>query len=401
MSKIQLYQSCGKMRFGYFVLLILVNFFYTQGSWAQVVTNVSVDKDLGHVSWMVDGTPWYVVFEIEPYFENAIPVISIDLETRNEAQLGEVDNNCFYRGSLSDMNWHPIENTYAFFNFCNGDLPFSGFVSDVSIVYRIEGEQNVPGDLLMLVDDPTLSHYVLADSANSDNGGNGSGQVIKPETQIERNSTPADFPSVEFLIDPSFKDKFGDPGYIHRAISTLAFSNFIYEQNDMKAATLISINVLNSTLNNNGGIGAIKHQLQNLRRDTVQPKSGDVSILLLGSPIDSTYTWGWGIENNACDLQIAVNEGKNINTAEVGRSAAFFIDLPSLVQRGWIFAHELGHVIGASKHIDGDPLMDGWFLYIQSLAGYVAGCEAITQIYESCEYDSKSKKVTDFYECPE
>jgi hypothetical protein len=350
---------------------------------------------------MVDGTPWYGVFELDPYFENAIPVISINLETRNEAPLDDVDNNCFYRGSLSDVNWQPIENTHAFFSFCDGNLPFSGFVSDINNVYRIEADPNVSDGLLMLVDDPTMSHFVLDDSANSNNGGNGNGKVIKPEVQIERNSTPDKYPSIEFLIDSSYKDKFGNPGYIHRAINTLAFSNFIYEQNGMKAATLISINVLNGGLNKNGGIGAIKHQLQNLRRDTVQPNSGDVSILMLGNPIDATYTWGWGIDDNACELQIAVIEGGEINTAEIGRSAGFFIDLPSLVQRGWIFAHELGHVIGASKHIDGDPLMDGWFLEIPSLAGYVAGCKAITQIFESCEYDSKSKKVTDFYECSE
>jgi hypothetical protein len=389
------------MRYGYIALLVLMNLLYTQRLFAQEVSHVATDKILGQVSWMVGGTPWYAVLETEPYFENAIPVIGVELETRNETPLGEVDKSCFYRGSLSDMDWHPIKDTYVFFNFCNDNLPFTGFVSDINNVYRIEEDPSGFGELLMVVDDLTLSHFVSDDSANSNNGGNGSGQVIRPETQITRNSMPSKFPSVEFMIDSSYRAKFGDPGYIYRAISTLAFSNFIYELNDMKAATLISINVLNGTLNNNGGIGAIKHQLQNLRRDTVQPTSGDISILLLGTPIDSTYTWGWGIEDNACELQIAVNEGDKINTAEVGRSAAFFIDLPSLIQRGWIFAHELGHVIGASKHVDGDPLMDGWFLYVQSLAGYVAGCEAITQIFESCDYDSKSRKLTDFYECTE
>ena len=120
---------------------------------------------------------------------------------------------------------------------------------------------------------------------------------------------------------------------------------------------------------------------------------------MVGGDIDSTYTWGWAIDAAACELQIAVKRDKNINTIEVGRSSAFFTDLPSLIQRGWIFAHELGHVIGAEHHINGDPLMDGWFQYIESLADYVAGCDAKTQIFETCGIDAKTKKPNDYYDC--
>ena len=371
---------------------------YTQSANAQQVSNIIIDAANGHISWMADGVSWNATFSLDEYFGNNTPIISIDLETGNEQKIGTL-GNCFYRGKLSDTNWHPIAQTHAFINLCHPNLQFTGFVSNANGLYTIEADPDNERQLLMQLDDPTIPLTTPNDTNADNNGGNGSGKLLKPDTQIPRNSTPEKFPSVEIIVEPSFVETFGDPGYIHRIASTLAFTNFIYEQSGLKQIHLISIDVVNGALNANGGIGAIRHQLQNLRRGTIQAGSGDVSVLMVGGDIDSTYTWGWAIDAGACKLQIAVAEADKLDSIDVGRSAAFVTDLPSLIQRGWIFAHEFGHVIGALKHINGDPLMDGWFQYINTLSKYTAGCDATTQMFKSCAYDPKSKKETDFYAC--
>jgi len=360
------------------------------------VSNVNVDAVNGEITWMADGQSWYAVVTKDGNLGGAsIPVISVDVPTGNESSLPAAPN-CYYKGSLADSSFTAIPRTHAFINLCGNNAQFfTGFVSDLTSVYTIEG---TPGNLTMSRDDPTLPLTTPNESKAGNNGGDG--KLLTPDNLVARNNIPVDnFPSVEIMVEPSFIDIYGNPGYIHRIASTIAFSNFIYEQSGMKPITLISINRLSENLNKNGGIGAIRHQMQNLRRSTVQENSGDVSVLMVGGDIDSTYTWGWAIDAAACELQIAVGLNKNINTIEVGRSSAFITDLPSLIQRGWIFAHELGHVIGAQHHINGDPLMDGWFQYIESLADYVAGCEAKTQIFATCSIDEKTKKPNDYYNC--
>lgn len=365
---------------------------------AQQVTNINIDEISGAVSWLVDDMPWYANVKKDKYFgSDIIPIISVDITTGNEAFVPAA-RNCYYRGTLTDSVGTPITKTYAFMNMCQDDPHyFTGFVSDQYNVYTIEEDPDSPGHLIMQIDDPTIPLTTPNESNAGNNGGKG--KVLTPDKLEPRNSTVENFPSVEILVEPTFVSTFGDPGYIHRIASTVAFANFIYEQSGMKQMTLISINLLSDVLNQNGGIGGIRHQLQNLRRSTVQADSGDVSILMVGGDIDSTYTWGWAIDASACELQIAVDLDEDINTIEVGRSAAFVTDLPSLIQRGWILAHEFGHVIGALKHIDSDPLMDGWFQEIPTLANYIAGCDAKSQIFASCAYDPKSKKEIDFYNC--
>ena len=382
----------------YFVLFSLSFACYIHAAAAHEVTDIVIDEANGHVSWTANNMSWYAVVNIDPYFGEAIPIINVDLETGNETLQGEI-TNCYYRGTLSDASWTNMDNTQAYINLCHGPGLFTGFVSDVSGVYTIEKDPNDSAKLIMELDNPMTPLTTPNETNTGNNGGNGSGQLLKPDTQIPRNSTPDKFPSIEIVVEPSFVNTFGNPGFIHRIASTLAFANFIYEQSGLNQIHLISINVLNGELNQNGGQGGVRHQMLNLRRSTVQEGSGDVSILMVGGDIDSTYLWGWALDDSACELQIAVAEGDKLNTIDIGRSSAFVIDLPSLIQRGWIFSHEFGHVVGALKHINGDPLMDGWFQYINTLSGYVAGCDATTQIFKSCDYDPKSKKVIDFFTC--
>lgn len=366
---------------------------------AAPIQVVSVNRDTGELSWLVNGVPWSAKVEKDPYFANSIPIISIDVETGNEVLLDNYDN-CFYRGRLTDSTGSEIQNTQAYINFCMPDPIFTGFVADANNVYRIEIDPQNPGSLIMVVDDPTVPLTTPNETNVGNNGGNGSGQLLQPATQVTRNGGPQVFPSIEINVEPSFVSSYGSPGYIHRIASTLAFTNFIYAQNGMKQYTLVSINLLNAPLNANGGQGNIRHQLRDFRQATVQSTSADISILMVGGDVDTTYLWGWTIDEVACALQIAVSEGQDIHNMDVGRASLFVIDLPSLIQRGWILGHELGHVTGARKHIKGDPLMDGWFLEIPVLAQYIAGCDATTQIFHSCTYDAKSKKVVDFYTCP-
>jgi len=397
MSKNQASLSNVIKSFSKSIALITISFTcYIQAAIAQQVTNIIIDTNNGHVSWMSDGVQWYTVIQIDPYFGGTIPIIRIDLATGNEVIEDEI-TNCYYRGSLSDSGWQPIEQTHAFINLCHTHLPFTGFVSDSNGVYTIEEDPNSAGQLTMQTDDPSIPLTTSNDTDNLRNGG--SSKLLKPKVQVPRTSTPAKFPSVEFMVEPSFVDTFGNPGYLHRIASTLAFANFVYEQNGLNPIHLTSIDLLSGTLNRNGGQGNVRHQLQNLRRSTAQAGSGDVSVLMVGDEIDTAYLWGWAIDKNACELQIAVVEGDKLNSRDIGKSAAFVVDLPSLIQRGWIFAHEFGHVIGAFKHVKGDPLMDTRFQYLVTLPGYIAGCDATTQMYKSCDYDPKTKKVTDFYTC--
>ncbi|WP_455222864.1 zinc-dependent metalloprotease family protein [Kaarinaea lacus] len=378
-------------------VLSIIFLSYTPIALAQTVTHVVVDQDNGHVSWMANGMQWLADVERAGYLGgDTIPIINVDTSTGNETALPAVPN-CYYYGTLADSNWQPLPQTHAFINLCdNNPTYFTGFVSNPNGVYTIEETPDEPGRLVMLLDDPNTP---LSSDNEAGGGNNGQkGKIQEPDSLVPRNSTPEKFPSVEVIVGPTYINKFGDPGFVYRIVSTLAFANFIYENSGIRPMNLISINVLTEDINQNGGMGAVRHQLLRLRQSTVQPDSSDISVLMLSDDVDTSYTWGWGFSNNACDLQIAVDQDQEINTQDIGLSSAFIIYLPSLIQRGWILAHELAHLLGAG-HNSGDPLTDGTFQNIASLADYVAGCEAKSRIYASCAYDPKFGVVTDFYTC--
>lgn len=143
----------------------------------------------------------------------------------------------FYRGTLSDSVGNPLGNTQAFIDLCyDAENYFTGFVSNANGVYTIEADPNNSGELLMLLDDPTAP-LTTPNETNADNNG-GNGKILKPDSQELRNSSPDKFPSAEIFVEPSFVATFGDPGYVHRIASTLAFTNFIYRQSGIKQINL-------------------------------------------------------------------------------------------------------------------------------------------------------------------
>ncbi|MDX2464996.1 MAG: hypothetical protein QNK31_10880 [Porticoccus sp.] len=390
-----------KKFFRYLAQVLLIGLSgYMHVAIAESVTNISIDAVNGEISWMANGVIWYAAIEKDQYFGDTIPIISIDLETGDEALEDEI-SNCFYRGQLIYSDGNPISQTYAYINLCHTTIPFSGFVSDSNGIYTIEEDPSTAGQLLMLKDDFTAPFIPPGESnAGNNNRGSGGSKLLKPDTQITRSSSPETFPSVEFVVEASFVETYGRSNFIHRIASTFAFANFVYQQSDIKQIHLTSIDVLNGDINRSGGQGSVRHQLSVLRRGTIQAGSGDVSVLMLGGHVNTTDLLGYSIDANACELQIAVAEGDKLNSIDIGRSAAFVIDLASFTQRGWIFAHEFAHAIGAMQHVNNDPLMDSWFPYIESLSGYVAGCGATTQIFKSCEvYEPKTRKVTNYYTC--
>ncbi|MDX2505950.1 MAG: zinc-dependent metalloprotease family protein [Gammaproteobacteria bacterium] len=382
-----------------FVIFTFICIGFVQNVSAQPMTNVEVNAETGQISWLAGGVHWYVIVEKDGYFGTSIPIINIAVETGNEV-LQQEATNCYYRGTMASSTWQPIANSHAFINMCHSNPQvFTGFISGNSQLRVIEEDPSAVGQLVMLDDNPFLEQNSPNDTKAGNNGGSGFGAIPKPDSQVLRKSTADKFPSVEIVVEPSFVETFGTPGYIHRIASTLAFANFVYQQSGINQIHLISINLLDEALNKNGSTGGISHQLQKLRRSTIQLGSGDVSILMVGGDINTANTWGWAVDKNVCELQIAVAENAELDSREVGRSVAFVIDLPSMLQRGWVFAHEFGHVIGAFNHVMGDPLMDGYFQSTPTLSSYVAGCDAKEEMYASCEYDAKTKKLTQFYTC--
>jgi len=382
------------LRYFYAGLLLLVSPMVIADNITAV--NVQSDGTTVKVSWEVFGQSWYAVAEKDPYMGEDIPLLSVSLATGNETFIQDL-HNCYFRGRLADSNFNPLENSNAYIDLCNESVPFTGFVSDTNSVYTITAQSDSTTGISMQIDDPNLD--LIGDDSAKITGPKGSNKDKPlPEDLHPRNAHPGLFPSIEILVEPNYVAKVGENAYLARIHENLAFANFIYQQSGLKQLNLIAITLLDENIVSTGSAGDIRHELQNLRRLTVQADSADMTVLFVGTDINTSYTWGWAEGGYGCDLQRAVALNNDINTVNIGKSSGFAIDLPSLIQRGWILAHEVGHIL-SSGHIQSDPLMDGWFQYIAALPDYVAGCDVKTQIYESCDYNKKNKKFNDFYQC--
>jgi hypothetical protein len=247
----------------------------------------------------------------------------------------------------------------------------------------------------------TTNNVYGADEVNTgDNGwkSGGSGGALAPSTLIPRESNPEKFPSIDVYVNPSYRLQVGEQNYIARIIETVAAANTIYTQSNMKQMHLMSIVRLDEDISEAENQGNILHGLEKIRQYTVLPDSADISMIYTGGEFNMPGLWGWAEGGYACDLQQAVSEGNNINTHQVGQAAHAIIDLPTLMQRAWIFAHETGHTLGM-PHIADDPLADGFFQPHLALKDYIAGCQARSNMYRTCAYDPQTKKFVEFYEC--
>ena len=344
------------------------------------------------VSWDAFGQRWNAVVSKDSYLGDEIAIIDVAINTGNE-QLNRMAPNCYYRGSLADESFKPLPDTYAYFNFCDLSVPFTGFVSNEHNVYSIARADTSTLGVDMTIDN---QNQVVVYEGISPHQGEPNTSI--PDGLYPRTGDAAPFPSIEIAVEPAYVAKFGEDVYLDRIVESLAFANFIYQQSGINQLSLIAISLLDQNIIWSGGSGSVRSNVHNLRMRTAQPSSADMLFVYLGSNVNTTNLWGWGELGYGCDLRRAVAEGLNVNTINIGRSSGYLTPLPSLIQRGWLLAHEAGHVLN-SGHVRQDPLMDGRFQYLPTLKDYKAGCRSISDMYESCTYNPKNWKFTDFYTC--
>ena len=354
--------------------------------------DVKASKDQQLVSWDAFGQRWHAVVRQDSHLGEEIAIVDVAVDSGNE-QLNRMAPNCYYRGSLTDDFFTPIPDTYAYFNLCDSSIPFIGFVSNEHNVYSIARSDNSTLGIDMSIDNQNQAVVYEGISPHQ-----GEPNTSIPDGVYPRKGTPELFPSIEIAVEPAYVAKFGEAVYLDRIMESLAFANFVYERSGIKPLSLIAISLLDQNIIWNGGSGSVRSNVHGLRKRTAQPASADMLIVYLGSNVNTTNLWGWGELGYACDLQRAVSEGWSVNTVNIGRASGYLTPLPSIIQRGWLLAHEAGHVLGAG-HIKQDPLMDGYFSYLPRLLDYKAECNAIGEMYESCAYSSKNKKFTDYYTC--
>ena len=354
--------------------------------------NVQAANGKLHVSWDAFGVRWRAVVSKDSYLGDEIPIVDVAVASGNE-RLNHMAPNCYYRGSLADDSFTAIPDTFAYFNLCDASIPFTGFVSNEHSVYSIAQSDSSTLGIDMTIDNQNQPVIYEGISPHQ-----GEPNTSIPDGLYTRRGEPTLFPSIEFAVEPAYVAKFGEDAYLHRIIESLAFANFIYDLSGIEQLSLIAISLLDENLIWSGGSGSVRSNIHNLRRRTAQSTSADMLFVYLGSNVNTTNLWGWGEVGYACDLQRAVEEGLSLNTVNIGRSSGYLTPLPSLIQRGWAVAHEAGHVLD-SGHVKQDPLMDGYFPYRPRLVDYKAGCKAISKMYESCDFNPKNWKFTDYYTC--
>ena len=345
------------------------------------------------VTWEAFGQSWHAVVSKDSYLGDKIPIINVAVNAGNE-ELNRMAPNCYYRGSLADDSYAPIPDTFAYFNLCDSSIPFTGFVSNEHNVYSIARNDTSTLGIDMTIDNQNQAAVYEGISPHQ-----GEPNTSLPDgLYSHRRSNPLLFPSIEIALEPAYVAKFGEDAYLDRIMENLAFANFIYEQSGMKQLSLIAISLLDQNVIWSGGSGSVRSNIHRLRTRTAQANSADMLLVYLGSNVNTTDLWGWAAVGYACDLQRAVAEGLNVNTVNIGRSAGYLTPLPSLIQRGWIAAHETGHMLD-SGHVRQDPLMDARFSYLPRIVDYKADCGSISDMYESCAFNTKNWKFTDYYSC--
>lgn len=386
----------------YWKQIVVVGFFFiTQNTFGEAITQIILESkaDQFNASWSSLGRQWFVNTTKDGYFGENIPLIQVSVTTGDE-ELVVLLPNCYYRGVLTNNMGDALPDTAVFLDICDNSVPFKGFVAKDNEMYKVEADAESETGISMRLETATNDVSGVDEVNTGDNGWKkgGSGGALTPSTLIPRESTPEQFPSIDVYVNPSFRIQVGEQNYIARIIETVAAANIIYAQSNIKQLHLMAIVRLDEDISEAESQGNILHGVEKIRKYTVLPDGADISMIYTGGEFNMPGLWGWAEGGYACELQLAVNEGNNINTHKVGQAAHAIIDLPTLLQRAWILAHETGHNLGM-PHISGDPLAYGFFQQNLALKDYVAGCQARSSMFRTCAYDSQTKKYLDFYKC--
>lgn len=352
------------------------------------------------VNWQAHGQHWKAdVEKINYLVDNQIQIINVSVKTGNEERSTTL-GNVYYRGTLTDNAGDGIPNTTVYLDLSENALPFTGFVANDSGMYIIEADTSTSAGIRMRLEQ--TANDVSGGSGDPDSGNGwkkgGKGGALKPTKLVSRNTIVDDFPSLDIYVDPSYITNIGEANYVSRVLQNLALANTIFAQSNINEIRLTAIVLPNEDIARSSSQGSVLHGVERLRKYTVQKDSADISMVYSGEIFNQPSLWGWAEGGFGCELQQAAYIGNNINTHQVGKAAFAVIDLPTLMQRGWIFAHEASHTLGGG-HIADDPLSDGFFQPELTLKDYVATCDARKLIYQSCDFDPQTKAFTDFYSC--
>jgi hypothetical protein len=379
----------------------IVVFLLSQNAFAEAMTqiNLTPNGDQLNVSWESFGQNWIANVTKDGYLGENIPLIQVSVTTGDE-ELLQILPNCYYRGVLTNNMGDVIPNTTVFLDTCDNNVYLKGFVAKDNEMYKVEANSESATGISMRLESTANNTSGIDEVDTGDNGWKkgGSGGALSPSTLIPRGSSPDKFPSIDVYVNPSYRIQVGEQNYIGRIIETFAAANTIYAQSNMKQLHLAAIVLLDEDISRADSQGNILHGMEKIRKYTVLPDSADISMVYTGGEFNMPDLWGWAEGGYACELQLAVNEGNNINTHKVGQAAHAIIDLPTLLQRAWIFGHESGHILGMN-HVTDDPLANSSFQRDLALKDYVVGCQARTNMFRSCKYDAQTKKYLDFYKC--
>jgi hypothetical protein len=382
------------------IVFIVCIFTYSQTIYADHVLQANatiIDQETNelYVTLSTADKSWALQVSKDAYLGPNIPLIGVSVTTGEEMLIDTLDN-CYYRGTSLDNDGNTIA---AYINWCNSEVPFTGFVADADYVYIIQPDTTSPTGLAVEISDPD-ARLTLHPDIENDNGWKEGGSGGNDASTILIDRRPGtEFPSLEIYIDPDFIANNGEDKYLDRIFETLAFANFAYAQSGIKQISLVAIIQADDEIGRTEDTHNLLHGLERLRNRTIQPNSADVAAIFTGKDRTGTGYWGWAEIGYSCERRIAMSEGTDVHTHKVAKGAFVFVDLPTLMQRGWTLAHEMGHTLGA-EHVIGDYIMDGQIELVPTLSAYTLTCPSKIQFYESCAFDSNSKKVTDFYACP-
>lgn len=169
---------------------------------------------------------------------------------------------------------------------------------------------------------------------------------MTPQMLYPRGRTSEQFPTLDVYVDPAYVSQVGSSAYVSRIAASLAVANTIYQQSGLKQVRLLAILLADQNIGRSNSQGNVVHPLEKIRRYTIAPDSADGSIVFTDDDFTLPNLWGWAELGFGCELQKELARSKPIKTHKVGKASAAVIDLPTLIQRGWILGHEFIHIIG-------------------------------------------------------